>query len=100
AMSMLQVLVVSATLFVLYKVLLKTIGVKQLGIWSLVMATGSLTQLANLGIVGGVTKFVAKYVARDEHELASRVIETAVISLALSTGIVLAAAFLFARPVL
>jgi O-antigen/teichoic acid export membrane protein len=100
AVSMLQVLVVSGTLFVLYKVLLRTIGVKQLGIWSLVMATGSLTQLANLGLVGGVTKFVAKYVARDESELASRVIETTVVSLALSTGIVLAVLFLFARPVL
>jgi len=98
--SVIQVLVMTGTMFVLYRVLLRTIGIKQLGIWSLVMATGSLTQLANLGLVGGVTKFVAQYVARDEHELASRVIETAVISLALSTGIVLAGVFLFARPVL
>lgn len=98
AMSMLQVLVVSGTLFVLYRVLLKTIGVKQLGIWSLVMATGSLTQLANLGLVGGVTRFVAKYAARGEHDLASRVVQTAITSLGLSTGVVLAGLLLFARP--
>ncbi len=99
-MSVVQVLVVSGTLFVLYKFLLGTIGVRQLGIWSLVMATGSLTQLSNLGMTGGVTKFVASYAAREEHELASQVVQTAVLSLSFSTGIVLALLLLFARPLL
>ena len=98
--SVLQVLVVSGTLFVLYKVLLKTIGVKQLGVWSLVMATGSLTQIANLGLVGSVTKFVAKYAAREEHGIASRVIQTAATSLAFSTGAALAIIYLCIKPAL
>jgi len=85
-MSVLQVLIVTASLLVLYRVLLKTIGVKQLGVWSLVMATTSLAQLANLGFAAGVTKFVAKYAAREEHETASRVIQTAVLTLAVLTG--------------
>ena len=99
-MSVLQVLIVTASLLVLYRVLLKTIGVKQLGVWSLVMATTSLAQLANLGFAAGVTKFVAKYAARAEHETASRVIQTAVLTLAVLTGTFFVVVYPFAKWIL
>ena len=88
-MSMVQVVVIGGVLFILYRFLLKTIGVKQLGIWSLVLATTSVTQIANLGLSGGVVKFVAKYVARDEHKNVSAVIQTASLSVAAFIGVVL-----------
>jgi len=88
-MSLVQIVLVSGVLFFLYRFLLKTIGVEQLGIWSLVLATTSVTQVANLGLSGSVVKFVAKYVARDEDRNVSGVIQTAVISLAVIIGIVL-----------
>ncbi len=96
-MSAVQVIVAGGALFVLYKVLLKTIGIKQLGIWSVVMATTSVTQLANMGISPGVTRFVAKYAARGEHGTASEVIQTAVVSLGIFMGFVLCVAYPFAN---
>jgi O-antigen/teichoic acid export membrane protein len=96
-MSAVQVIVAGGALFILYKVLLKTIGIKQLGIWSVVMATTSVTQLANMGISPGVTRFVAKYAARGEHGTATEVIQTAVVSLGVFMGLVLCIAYPFAK---
>ena len=72
-MSFIQIMVISGVLFILYKFLLNTIGVEQLGIWSLVLATTAVTQIANLGLSGSVVKYVAKYIARKEnHKTASK----------------------------
>ncbi len=86
-MSIVQVLVVSGTLFFLYRFLLKTIGIEQLGIWSLILATSSISNLASFGISGSVVKFVAKYVALEDYKNASRVVQTAAISVAGLIGI-------------
>jgi O-antigen/teichoic acid export membrane protein len=88
-MSMVQIVVVSGVLFILYKFLLNAIGVEQLGIWSLVLATTSVTQIANFGLSGSVVKFVAKYIARGEEENVSSVIQTATISVSLIGGFIL-----------
>jgi O-antigen/teichoic acid export membrane protein len=87
--STLQILVISVILFVLYRFLLNTLGVEQLGVWSLVLATTSVTQFANFGLSGSVVKFVAKYIARGEDKNVSKVIQTAVLSVALFVGIIL-----------
>lgn len=81
-MSVAQVLIVGGTLFFLYRFLLKTIGVEQLGIWSLILATSSISNLASFGISGSVIKFVAKYVAHGDYQNAARVVQTAAISVA------------------
>jgi O-antigen/teichoic acid export membrane protein len=87
--SVVQIIVISLALLIVYKFLFKTIGVKQLGIWSVVMASSSITQIANFGLSGSVVKFVAKYVARNEEKNVSLVIQTATISLATFIGLVL-----------
>lgn len=92
-MSVIQIVLVSGVLFFLYRFLLKTIGVEQLGIWSLVLATTSVTQVANLGLSGSVVKFVAKYVARGDYDNVAGVIQTASISLAVIIGFVLLLGF-------
>ena len=99
-MSVTQIVVISGVLFVLYRFLLATIGVEQLGIWSLVLATTSVTQIANLGLSGSVVKFVAKYIARGEDENISRVIQTAALSVAAFVGFVLLIAYPVAKWVL
>lgn len=88
-MSLVQIVVVSGVLFFLYRFLLNTIGVEQLGIWSLVLATTSVTQITNFGLSGSVVKFVAKYVARNEYKNVSEVIQTAAISLTVIVGFTL-----------
>lgn len=95
AMSVIQTVIISVVLFVLYKYLLNTIGVKQLGIWSLVLATTSVTQIANLGLSGSIVKFVAKYIARGEYENVSDIIQT----VTLSVGIFIGVALLIGYPI-
>ena len=92
-MSLVQIVLVAGVLFFLYRFLLKTIGVEQFGIWSLVLSTTSVIQVANFGLSGSVVKFVAKYVAREEDRNVSGVIQTAVISIALIIGFVLILGF-------
>lgn len=92
-MSVFQIIVISIVSFFLYRFLLKTIGVEKLGIWSLILATTSVTQIANMGFSGSVVKFVAKYVARGEPDNVSKVIQTAALSIAVSIGITLLALY-------
>ncbi len=75
-MSIVQIIIISAVLFILYKFLLNTIGVEQLGIWSLVLATTSVSQIASFGLSGSVVKFVAKYIAKEDEKSVSEVIQT------------------------
>ncbi|HEY3347132.1 MAG TPA: oligosaccharide flippase family protein [Nitrospirota bacterium] len=91
--SVFQVIVTGGSLFLLYGFLLKKIGVDRLGIWSVVVATTSLANVANLGFSGSVIKFVSKYLAREERGIASRIVQTALVSVTLIVGIVFIAAY-------
>lgn len=95
-MSLGQVVVIGGVLFTLYRFLLKTIGIQQLGIWSIVLSTASVASIANLGLSASVVKFVAKYVARGEEETVVSVIQTSVISIGIILGLVLLIAYPFA----
>jgi len=99
-MSVTQILVISVVLFILYKFLLNTIGVEQLGIWALVLATTAVTQIANLGFSGSVVKFVAKYIARGENENISGVIQTASLSVGVFVGVILMTCYPIAKRIL
>jgi len=69
------------------------IGVEKLGIWSLVLATTSVTQIGNMGFSGSTIKFVAQYLSREEHEKVSIVIQTATLSIAVLMGTILLAGY-------
>ncbi len=88
-MSVVQFVVIGANFFILYKFLLHTIGVEKLGLWSVVVAAASLTGFANLGLAGGVVKFVAQYIAREDHKSVVELVETAFLSLAIILGVIL-----------
>jgi O-antigen/teichoic acid export membrane protein len=92
-MSIVQVIVTSTVLFILYRFLLKTIGVEQLGIWSLMIAITSVVQITNFGLSASVVKFVAKYTALKKNEQVSILLQTAIISLAIAFCCVLFAGF-------
>ena len=101
AMAVLQVIVLGGILFFLYRFLLRSIGVEKMGIWSLVLASTSLTRVANLGLSGSVVKFVAKYeLARDDLQSVSRVIQTTFIAVGLFVGSVLLGIYPLAPNVL
>jgi O-antigen/teichoic acid export membrane protein len=98
--SVVQIVVQGLVLFILYRFLLNTIGAEQFGIWSLVLATTSVTQIASFGLSGSVVKFVAKYLAREETENASKIIQTATISVAIFVGFALLIGYPIAKWIL
>jgi len=99
-MSVVRTIIIGVVFFILYRFLLHTIGVEQLGIWSLVLATTSVTQIANFGLGGSVVKFVAKYVAKKENKKVSGIIQTAAISVGAFIGLILLICYPIAKLVL
>ena len=99
-MSIVRTIVIGLVFFILYRFLLNTIGVEHLGIWSLVLAITSVTQIANFGLGGSVVKFVAKYVAREESKKVSGIIQTAAISVGAFVGLILLICYPIAKLVL
>jgi O-antigen/teichoic acid export membrane protein len=83
-----QVLASAGVLFLLYRFLVRTIGIERLGIWSLVLATTSLVVLANQGFSTSIVKFVAKYAARESAGDVSLLLQTAAISIGLPAGVI------------
>ncbi|MGD0543308.1 MAG: oligosaccharide flippase family protein [Candidatus Acidiferrales bacterium] len=95
-----QVIGSAVALFFLYRFLIRTIGIEQLGIWSLVLATTSVVTLANQGFSASIVKFVAKYAAWTRAEDVSVLIQTAVISMGLALGLFALALYPVAKWIL
>jgi O-antigen/teichoic acid export membrane protein len=77
--SIIQVIVMGVTMFFLYRFIFAELGAEQFGVWSLVLASTSLAQVASLGLSGSAVKFVAKYLAREDERSAARLLETTLI---------------------
>ena len=67
-MSLVQVVLVGISLFILYRFLLRSIGIERMGVWSVVLATTSVANVANLGISASVVRFVAKYLHEEKKK--------------------------------
>ncbi len=87
--NIVQALAGAGLLFALYRYINVTLGVAQLGVWSVVLATASASRLADLGLSTGVTRFVARDRARGESARAAQVIDTATLTLMAVVGAVL-----------
>lgn len=92
-MAAAQAVVTGVGLFLLYRFLLRTIGVEQLGIWSLALALSSVAGAVNPGLAGSVVKYVALYLARNESRLVSELIQTATLATGCLSGLLLLAAW-------
>lgn len=74
-----QVIVVGIVYIILYKYLLETIGIKLLGVWSLIIATTSIVLIANFGISTSIVKFVSTYHTRKDYQSLKKLIFTAAV---------------------
>lgn len=95
--SITQVLVVGIVYLLLYRFLLVSLGVEQLGIWSIVLATTSIASLANFGITSGLIKFIAEYNARGKLEDISKLIFTSFVSIFAFFAIIIFLLFAFSK---
>jgi O-antigen/teichoic acid export membrane protein len=78
--SLLQLIVATLSLFVLYRVVLDVIGPREFGIWSLVVAATSMVGLSNLGLTGSIVKHVADSQAAGDLQRLAGLTETTVVS--------------------
>lgn len=95
--TFLQIACNAAILFFLYRFLVRAIGLDGLGIWSLVLATTSVLTLANQGFSTSITKFVAKYAARESPVDISALVQTAELSVGLALALLLIALYPLAK---
>lgn len=95
--SAFQIVIAALGLFVLYRYLLDSIGASDLGVWSLVVATSSLVQMANFGLAGSVTKQVGEFDAVGDHDGIVRSVETAAVSMGLFCLLVIAVIYPIAK---
>jgi O-antigen/teichoic acid export membrane protein len=87
--NVLQTLASAALLLALYRYVNSTLGIEQLGVWSVVLATVSASRLADMGLSAGVVRFVARYRALGQMDRAGEVIDTTALTLMVSIGAVL-----------
>lgn len=88
ASAIIQVAFTAVLYFFLYKYLLNTIGIKQLGVWSLILSFSSIANLANFGITSGLVKFVAEYLIEDDKSKVGKLIFTSIITMSILFSIV------------
>ena len=82
--AILQVVVVGIVYLILYKFILVQIGIKLLGVWSLVIASTSVASIVNFGISSSIVKFVSTYHTRKRTDLIIKLVFTALIFILLT----------------
>ena len=85
--------------FVMTPLILHKVGVAGYGTWAVFLAINSLTSLADLGLVGTLSKFVAEYHARQDFPALARLVNSG-LSLFLAIDLVIATSLWLATPLL
>lgn len=95
-----QVVFIGLVYFLLYKYLLSKLGVELLGVWSVVLSTSSLANLANFGVADSVIRFVALFTAEKDDLKIKQLIFTSTIFLTILFILIAAVIYPFADLIL
>lgn len=77
--SGLRACLVAPVPFIMTPIILRKVGTGGYGTWAVFLALGSLTSLADLGMVGTLSKHVAEYHARKDFEALDRLLSTGLV---------------------
>jgi O-antigen/teichoic acid export membrane protein len=66
-LSVCQVIIVGLSYFIIFRIILNSLGEDVLGIWTLVFSVSSVSNIANLGISASLVKFVATYYSKQDY---------------------------------
>ncbi|TKC00453.1 oligosaccharide flippase family protein [Pedobacter cryophilus] len=80
-LSILQVVFLSLSYFIIYTLLLRKLGPTKLGIWSIVLATSSVGGVASAGLTSSLVKYIANYSRERDYQKINSLIKTGLISL-------------------
>jgi O-antigen/teichoic acid export membrane protein len=94
AATLLQVTITGGAFFVLYRFMYRQLGVEQIGVWSIVLASTSVSRLADLGLSASVVRHVARALGAADSQLVRATIETTVVTLAVLMAVVLLGAYI------
>jgi O-antigen/teichoic acid export membrane protein len=73
----------------MYRYLYRKLGVEQIGIWSLVLATTSIGRIGEGGLSAGAVRFVAQALGQDNPKRAADIIQTLILTVGIITGVLL-----------
>lgn len=96
AVAVLGLLASGLALLLLYRFLLRVLGVELVGVWALVLAASAIAHVANLGFADSIVTFIARALVRGDQAAAAAFVETA----AISQAIFFAAALSLGYPVI
>jgi O-antigen/teichoic acid export membrane protein len=77
--AILQTLIYTVLIAILYRCIIDILGVNMLGVWSVILSTTSLAGLTNSGITSSITKFVSQYYAVEDIKNIQRTLDTSII---------------------
>lgn len=80
-LTIFQVALSGLVFFLLYKFLFETLGAEKIGIWSLLIGVTAVSKIGELGLTGGVVKFISEAIAQNNFYKASKIIQTVFVSL-------------------
>jgi len=93
-----QVIFNGVVLFALYRYLYDKLGVEQIGIWSLVLATTSISRIGDMGLSAGVVRYVAQALGHGDRKRAADIVQSVALTIGTSMGLLLLLAYpLFIR---
>jgi O-antigen/teichoic acid export membrane protein len=99
AFGALRYVLIAPVPFVMTPLVLHKVGVTGYGTWAVFLALNGLTSLADLGLVGTLSKFVAEYQARQDFDALTRLLDSG-LALFLLLDLVIGAALWSASPLL
>lgn len=82
-----EVVVYGLGLFFIYRNVVQVLGVEMLGVWALVLATTAFGRAADVGIAGGIARFVARSLGEERPDKAILYMRTGFIAVAVFMGL-------------
>lgn len=87
--SLVQIVVVTALTFILYKYIIEILGLEKLGLWSLILSVTSLANIGNLGFTGSLIKFSAELSAEKEFAKINAILNTSIVGVSIIAAVLL-----------
>lgn len=88
-LTIFQVVASGLVFFLLYKYLFETLGAEKIGLWSLLIGITAVSRLGELGLTGGVVKFISEAVTQNQFGRVSKIIQTVLISLVIMVSVLI-----------
>lgn len=80
-LTIFQVIASGLVFFLLYKYLFETLGAEKIGLWSLLIGITAVSRIGELGLTGGVVKFISEAATQNKFDRVSKIIQTVLISI-------------------